>query len=86
MATTEHKISDSDETNSPPFMEKGHDVEERHKDLAEIPDPDAGLSEEERKALVSIIPRERPRSDIFRTANFYGSSISNSSHGYACSI
>jgi hypothetical protein len=41
---------------SPPLDEKGAGYAEKIEDpLATLPDPDAGLSEEERKAIVSLM-------------------------------
>ena len=52
--------------------------------LVDIPDPDAGLSEEERAAAVREQPRVRSRAALLtalRTRSFFASSTSNSSHG-----
>jgi hypothetical protein len=52
--------------------------------LVDIPDPDAGLSEEERAAAVRLEPRFQSRAALLtalRTRSSFASSTSNSSHG-----
>jgi hypothetical protein len=51
MATTDHKISDSDDARSPSDHEK-HIEAKVPVDVIDVDDPDAGLSEEERKKIV----------------------------------
>ena len=52
MEKAELKHSDSDEAHSPPGFDK-HTEGGAPVDLINIPDPDEGLSEEERKKIVS---------------------------------
>ena len=82
MATTEPKLSGSDDAHSPSENEK-HVGNGMPFHVDTVPDPDEGLSEEERKAIVgSRRSHTRLRSlTFFRTVNSSGNWTSNSFHG-----
>jgi hypothetical protein len=66
MDKTEPKISDSDDARSPSDNEK-HVKNELPVDIVDIPDPDEGLSEEERKKIVSTGMSLRLQSNVLTT-------------------